>query len=903
MKFIKQNTKLKGLTLIALLVIVSMANAQTGKVYPKTGIVKGVLDNGFTYYLMQNPVSPGKVNYYLMQDVGAILEEDSQNGLAHFLEHMAFNGTKNFPDDAILKSFEKRGLKSSINAHTGVDQTVYHFTNIPTKDHAFNDQCLLMLYDWCDNLTLDQDKIDSERLVILEEKRTRNNLDFRVKMASYEAMFNDSKYAHRNIIGIDEILKNFKREELVNFYHKWYRSDLQAIVVVGDFNLYETEKKIKTLFSQLPKVENPAERYHIIIPDNKEILYKQVRDKECKDASVNINVRHDFHNTQDENNLALLINQMMSARTRALLKKDTTDLKAVNIAFAPIAYGYGQYAMSVVYKKGRANEGLKAVLDMQKDILENGFTEEEFDAAKDRFLKYLRRNVKAGGRMTNAQYFESIKKNYINKIDILDAASDLKEFQAVMKNLTLENIQDKMNELYNGKNKSIIAIGGLQDKLMTKEEVLEIDKNSVPVKILPDKNNKEKEPATEAETAISNVKLIENDADLITSPIDKIKKLGDFQAEIWTLENGATVVYKECNLNKNLVNVYAASYGGTSQLGGDALLNGMLFSQFTSAFGVEGMSSEELKSALKTANTNSSLKLSNISEELFFASDYANVETMFQLLYCRFEKPAFYEDKFNEIYKKFSEGLKNKPKTYQKSLGDSIKYLKYGKERYIPVSESSLENVSLQKLEKVYRDRYKDASNFTFYIVGGISKARAKKLAEKYIGSISSIHSNESFKNYESGLASGRVDKTFKFEMAEKKAGIIYTMSSKEEYSSKVSLTVNILTSYLSDKLQKVIRDMEKGTYGVFVKPISKPIAESSNEMGFEISFDCNPERAVDLNNTLNETMDIIVDMGVLPADFELIKKKLRQQGNTRRDNMYYISAIKHYLNYKENID
>lgn len=892
----KAISKIKNLAILIFLATFALAaNAQTGAVSSSTGVVKGVLPNGLTYYILQNDAPKGKVNFYLMQDVGAILEDDNQNGLAHFLEHMAFNGTTNFPENTIMAEFSAKGLKSSINAHTYMDKTIYHFTDIPTNDVAFTDKCLLILYDWCNSLTLSQEKIDSERLVILEEKRTRNDLNFRIKEASDPLTFNNSKYAQRNIIGTEDILKNFKRDELVNFYHKWYRADLQAIVVIGDVDVFQTETKIKRLFSQVPKPENPAERYHITIPDNKETLFEQVRDVESKSKSINLGYRVNFNETHDGTYQNLLVNIMVQARARQLVKQDSLDLRHVSIAFQKIAYGYAQYAISVIPNEGRDKEALQAVLNMHKDITQNGFTEKEYEEATNFYLNAYRGNAKANGKTTNGNYFDDIDKNFIDKVDIIDANAKLKGFQNYIKNNDGISIGKIINDYVSSPNKSILLVGNKTTSLLSKEDIIAIENAVTPVQVLPDFNkNEETAPAREVLPAGSV---------LNGSAVEKSEKIKELGAEKWTLANGATVIYRENPYQKNVVTLYGTSDGGTSVLRGDELAAGMAFAQYNSFFGIEGFTPEELEKYYKDNQIGASVKLGSISEDVFLFSTFSNVEDMFKLLYCQFEKPAFYADKFNETSKKVNEALKNAPITYMNLLSDSVNNIRYGSEHHLSMNYQNFQRINQQVLEKVYRDRFSDASNFTFYIVGGISKAKAKAFAEKYIGSIENKNSKEVSQKVTMNFPEKEQLKKLNFKNNEKKAGIIYTLLKEEEYTTKKALTLSIVNSYLSDKFQRVLRDMEKGTYGVQSRPVSKQISNDTNEMGFDVSFECNPERANDLNETLRETMDVIVEMGLLPDDFKLIKDKLVKKGMPQKDNMYYVSAIKNFINFGENDD
>ncbi len=886
--------------LVFYLFISSSVLAQSGKVSPKTNIKKGVLKNGLTYYIYKNPLSRGKVNFYLIQDVGSILEEDNQNGLAHFLEHMAFNGTKNYPGDAIMKMFKAKGLGTNINAYTGLDQTVYHFTGIPSSDNAFCDECLFMLYDWCNNITLEGSKIDAERPVILEEMRTRNNLSFRTNEATGDALYNYSKYGKRNIIGTTEVLTNFKYQEIIDFYETWYHTENQAVVIIGDIDVLAMENKVKNLFSTLPKKENPKERFRISIPDNKETLFVSMRDKEVKGTTVKISFRHPYADIAEDKFTALLINQMLQRRAQQLVKddKEANDEKTfinVGLLFAPSVSGYSTYQVNTVAEANKMKEALAKVLGMHKDILKNGFTEDEFSLAKERFLTSLKRLKQVKGMSNNQYHFDEIKNNFLNKTDLLDASANLKRYTNLTNKLSLGDITAKLNEWYSGPNKSIIVLGNETDELLTKQEILDIEATCEMLKVVPTKEDKD-----EVETD----KDVLNLGDLKGSSVVKTEKIPELMAEKWTLANGAKVIYKESNLNKNLIHILAESPGGLSVLNGDDLNNGLIFSKLLSIYGIEGLSKEEYENLLQKHKIRSSLVMSQMDEKMQFVTTYTELETAFQILYKRFEQPAFYQDEFTEKYQALGLALKNNVRTYKNELTDTISRIQYGVEKTVIADTNWYNTISLEGLEKVYRDRFQDAGNFTFYIVGGVGKGRAKKLAEKYIGSLTSTGRNENSKVMENLISKGRMQKMFDYETPGNQAGVIYKMNVEVDYSYKNKIGINFINTFLQEQLNEEIRQKQRGTYGVHVT--SKITEHTSKNCEIDIRFDCDPERLSELDNILHETIVKLGKEGMDQAFFDRVMKKydkINAPQASQKQNPYYIEKLIEFEKYGLNTD
>ncbi len=886
--------------IFASLLFVTSLFAQNGKMSSKTGIKKGVLKNGFTYYICNNPAAGATVDFYLLQNVGAILEEDSQQGLAHFLEHMCFNGTKNFPGHSIMDKFSAKGLTYNVNAFTGVDQTVYQMTQIPSNDKAFLDECLFIMYDWCHNATLEREKIDAERPVILEEMRTRNNLQFRINEQTAGAVFNNSKYAYRNIIGPADIIKNFEYQELNSLFETWYRPDLQAAIIIGDIDAIETETKVRNLFSTLEAKENPKERYHITIPDNTQTYFTEICDPEIKNATVKILFRHPYNENGTENYVATILNNMLTARVKQALKDDGDKEKNaeksflnLSMSFIPISYGYGNYGIGISYKEEKAEQALKTAFGIQKDLLENGFTQEEFDHAKEQMIESLKRMKLAQGRLPNKFIYDDIRRNFISNTDIEDAATNLKEFEKFVEGLTLEELTKTMNTWYSGPNKSIQVMGGTDTELLTMEQIIAFETAAEPIKVIPDMKDKDDEESDSEEVLA---------IDLEGAEVIETEKWSDFLAEKWKLKNGATVIYKECNANPELVNIYATSPGGFSALEGTDLINGTNFINFTPAFGIEGFSQEEFENLLKNNQIAAGTKLGATAEDCYVLTRYANIEMAFQILYHQFVNPVIYTDKFNELYKQVSEQVSKLKPTHQSMMRDTLGILRFGPERHQVIDSTWLPSISLDGIENVYHDRYQDAGNFTFYIVGGIGKGKAKKLAEKYIGSIPSNGRNETVRLMENQLPQGRTQKVNSFDIEGKQAGIVYTMDYPNEFSFKNRLTLGMMNSYLQEKLNDEIRQKQRGTYGVHVK--SSFDQKSDRNCYVDISFECDPQRAVELDEILHNTVVSLCEQGISQTDFDILKKKLdKPQRPQVKNNSYYINILNEYHEYGINAD
>ena len=454
-------------------------HAQTGNISSKSNIVKGELDNGLTYYLRSNPVSQKKASFYLVQKAGAILENDDQNGLAHFLEHMCFKGTKHFPQRELLTLLESKGLIRNMNAYTGITETIYYLKDMPTDDLEIFDKSLLILHDWCNYLSLDQEAIDSERPVIVEEMRTRRDLRWRLHEKSTLLTHNNSKYCKRNIVGTPEIILNFEREKLEQFYHDWYRTDLQAIVVIGDIDVIEMEMKIKSLFGKIPAVDNPKKIEDVIIEDHSETKYTQIEDKELTKGSIEICFRHPDDQSYSTLVKQGIVNGLFSQRINKMLEEDSLYLIDANISMGGMVKGYDKYSLKVTHNDNKASEALKLLLSLHKDVLENGFTQAEYDFVQGELEKSLSQYKKYSSMLPNQHFFDKVKANFLEDQDLLDEATELKIFKSTIKDWTNEDVKAFVKSLYGDKNKSIIVTcNGKDDQYLSKEEVEYLERES-----------------------------------------------------------------------------------------------------------------------------------------------------------------------------------------------------------------------------------------------------------------------------------------------------------------------------------------------------------------------------------------------------------------------------------------
>ena len=489
----------------------------------------GKLDNGMTYYIRHNEEPKERASFYIIQNVGALLENDDQNGLAHFLEHMAFNGTEHFEGKGIINFLEKNGVAfgRNINAYTSFDQTVYNLSDVPTTKEGLVDSCLLVLHDWSHYLLLTDEEIDAERGVISEEWRTRRNASFRLRSQYFPVLLKDSKYAVRDVIGDLDVIKNFEYQTLRDFYHDWYRTDLQAIAIVGDISVDDVEASVKKMFSDIPAVENSKKREFYSIPEHEEDYFVLATDKEAAQSSImvigiqpNNDEKEKTLNDLREDLICSLFNAMINQRISELLQKGTPPFISGNISMGGFLRGYDAYTISATANPNQEDLALEAALIENERAKRFGFTDSELERAKANYLTRLESMYKQKDKIDNDRYVRYYVNHYIRKSDILSLDFEYEFVNNIIPTITAEEVSAKAKDWMAEKNRTIIITGPSEDAThLTEEETKAIIEK---VKKMP------VEPYVDA---VASSSLISEE--LPGSKVVKTKKMDRFDAVEW----------------------------------------------------------------------------------------------------------------------------------------------------------------------------------------------------------------------------------------------------------------------------------------------------------------------------------------------------------------------------------
>ena len=894
---------LKTIAAAALLLSVqAFAQYDMGMPMPMDPDLKiGKLDNGLTYFIQHNEEPKNRADFYIIYSVGALQEEENQNGLAHFLEHMAFNGSENFPGGnesptSIVKTLERHGIAfgRNINAYTAVDRTVYHLDDIISTDEALVDTCLLVLHDWCHYLTLDPEEIDGERGVISEEWRTRNNSAARMRSQWYPIVFGDTRYTTHDIIGSYDIINNFKYDELRDFYYQWYRTDLQAVAVVGDIDPDAIEAKIRKIFSHIPAVGNPTPKEKIILPEFDEPVYALATDPEYTLNSVEIMspfAEGHVRTVGDQRRRVLesIYKAALQQRFAGIVSGGDPALIAGSAGISDFIEGYRAFTISSSSQPGKDLEGFEKTYREVVRAKRFGFTEVEFERIKKDLTAELdkvynqRNNTKNGtiaDRIVSVFAYGKIQTN--------------QEFfhpmmQFLIKDITLKELNDFAAALPIMENARIVVMAKEEEgyDYPTRDEIL-----GVIARIDADKT------ITAYEEKEISGELI--DKELPGGRIVKEKKLPVFGAKRWTLSNGATVVYAKADFDKDEISLTSNSYGGNSLYSPEMLVPAYLIAQAQGSCGLGRFTASEMKKVLAGKKASISLGMKDERESVNGTSSVADFETMMQMVWLTFEEPRFDSLQFKIGNDKLATILNMLLATPDMAAQDTLTRITTSySPRTFALTAADIRAAKISDIERIYRERYSNASDYTFFIVGNIDEDRVRDAVETYLGSISSTGKKEKFIDHHEHMPKGHTVRNIVIPFSTPKANVNLVYESPWRISRKDLLEMTVLREVLNLRFVSEIREKEGGTYGVQSKVTGKRLP--TNKFTYSISFDTDMDKAEHLRDKVLELIGSICNEGITEDEFQNVRKNiLKEREQSKSKNKFVVDNLTDYVLYGE---
>ncbi|GAA3604261.1 insulinase family protein [Flavivirga amylovorans] len=846
-------------------------------------IKKGVLPNGLTYYLKSTDVTKNVASYYIIQNVGSVLENDDQQGLAHFLEHMAFNGTKNFEGKGILNTMQKHGLVfgKDINAYTSFDETVYNINNIPTTPELI-DTGLLVLHDWSNYLLLTDEEIDAERGVIKEEWRTRQSGNMRILQKNIGTMFNHSKYAKRLPIGLMDIVDNFEYKALRDFYHDWYRTDLQAIAIVGDIDVNQVEEKIKALFSKIPAVKKAKERFVVNIPENDAMLYSMAMDEEVTTSNISFGIRHPKPLKEEtvanlkESLLNNMITTMLSARITELSRKPEATFLGARIDYGGHSRSTKAFNISVYPKPNQQHAAFKSVLTEVNRAVKFGFAKAEIERTITDFTSYYENQISQKEDMSHGRIVKLIQDDYLDNVAITDVEKEFEIAKTIFSTLKSDDIHSALKKLYTDKNRYLTLTGVNGNNNLTKEDALNII------------NDVENDASIGAYTDEFGGKTLISGLTINKGTINSEEVNKTLGSTTFTLSNGIKVHYKYANKNANDVKLRAISKGGTSLLNDTDLPSADLLDNVIQYSGLGDYSATDLPKVLAGKTASASINISGLSESISGASVTKDTETMLQMVYLRFVKPRFDENGYNVIMQNVENYKIRRKENIAEKMKDSMTVTLYGannsKRRIF--NDDFIKDISFDKIKTIYNDRFGNAADFEFFIVGDIDKDALKPLLEKYIASIPTNDTKENWKDNSTPWLSGKIDKDIYLKMEDPKSSVRISYKNDYDYSLKNALIARALGDMLDLRYTETLREEEGGTYGARTNAsLSKrPLQKAS----VSVNFDCNPEKVETLIAIVHEEINKMAEGHILQLDLDKTLTNYLKERKQQKDYNSY---------------
>ncbi|MEP1490367.1 MAG: insulinase family protein [Algibacter sp.] len=878
------------ITLLSLLLCISMSAQNLNDLLPTDqSIKKGVLPNGMTYYLHSTDVTKDVASYYIIQNVGSVLEEDNQQGLAHFLEHMAFNGTENFKGKGILDTLEKEGIVfgKDINAYTSFDETVYNINNVPTTPTLTNTG-LQILHDWSNYLLLTEEEIDAERGVIKEEWRTRQNGGMRILQKTIGTMFGNSIYSKRLPIGLMDIVQNFKYKALRDFYHNWYRTDLQAIAIVGDFDINEMETKIKAKFSAIPAVKNGPERLQIKIADNDELDYAIAMDEEVSTASIQFGIRHD--NSLDNETVADLKENLLNRIISSILRERFSNISLKPEApFLSIRAGYSGFTrlhnafnVNVNPKEGMQQEAFKLAITEINRAVKFGFTKAEINRVIVKSNSNYENQIARLEDRGHKQIVNIMQSNYLKNSNMTDLAKEYEIAKPLFKTITQEDVLKQMQKLYAKKNRSAIVTGVKGKNNLTKNQITQI---------LSEVENSTDLKPYEEEDALASLM---NGVNLTTGKIINKETNSELGFTTYTLSNTVKVHYQFVNKDKNKVSLSAHSDGGTSLLSIEDLPSANILSNVVKMSGLGDFSATELPKVLAGKQASANFRISGLSESIFGGSVTKDVETMLQLANLRFTKPRFDESAYNVFQQNVDNYLIRKSQDLRSKMGDSLTVALYGKNhpKKRIFSKAYAEEFSFDKIKSIYESRFANVGDFQFFISGDVTAENLEPLLEKYIASIPATTEKENWKDNSVNWINDNTDRDVFLPMKDAKTTVRIAIKNDMPYSLKNSYLMSTLGKILTLRYTESLREEEGGTYGASSSGSlsKKPVHRAY----LSVNFDCNPELAEKLISIVYKEIELIKNGTIQQNDLDkVLTNFLKEREESKSSNNYEMAAMR----------
>ena len=887
-----QNKMKHFLTIVALFFVCNIY-AQQGKINNDNTIRKGILPNGMTYYIRHNAQTKGVADFYIAQKVGSILEEKRQRGLAHFLEHMAFNGTKHFPGNTLQPGIvawcESVGIKfgANLNAYTSVDQTVYNISAAPVTREGVIDSCLLILNDWSHELLLTDKEIDKERGVIEEEWRTRRS-GMAMQRLSEQAMpviYAGTKYSDCMPIGNIDIVRTFPYNDLRDYYSKWYRPDLQAIIVVGDINEDKIEEKIKKLFAKIPLPQNPAHRIYYPIGNNEKMILYTATDKEQPTVNFTLYMKRDVTPKQERNTIQNYADDYKTNILRMAINDRLEELsRTKNAPFISASVRSGNFflastkdafELSGVLKEGKALEAIQLLVGEVERARANGITIDELKRGKAEMLSYAENDYNDRSNRRNGEFVEQCVQNFLEETPIIEPEKELEMVRKLDKTVTIDDVNALAKTIITNQNQVVTMFG-------------------------PDKNTFKMPTNSSIENAILKAQKqhytpYKTQNTLTERLITKLPKPGSIISERtykygyteFTLSNGLKVYVRSTNFEPDEVNLKLFSLGGKNIYPDSEMPNLTYLMAGATIGGVAQYNDLTLEKMLAGKTATVTPFIDNDTRGMAGTSNVKDTKTLLELVYLYFTQPRKDPQAFKNLMEQQQEFLTNAHVNPMLAYNDTLHKVAYATNRMASMDKEQLKRVNYNRIMHIYKELFANAANFKLILTGNININKLRPLLCQYIATLPSNNTKETIGTYEPKLVDGK--KTYIFHKKQTTPTAITTIviKGKMEYNNRNELLMDAIGQLLRIVYTEKVREDKGGTYSV---QVSGDLQHHPNDEALlRIAFQTDPQKYNDLIPIVYKELEKMATEGPSQQDLDKVKAyELKVYNQVLRMNNYW---------------
>ena len=881
---------------------VNVTKAQSMGPIPTDDQVRvGKLDCGLTYYIRHNDYPEHRVNFYIAQRVGSIQEEESQRGLAHFLEHMAFNGSEHFNGEgkSIIDYTRSLGVAfgKDLNAYTSIAETVYNINDVPSTRQSAIDSCLLILKDWSNGLLLTDEEIDKERGVIHEEWRLRRSAQQRMLENQLETLYPGSKYGKRMPIGLMSVVDGFKYNELRDYYHKWYRPDNQALVIVGDVDVDHIEAQIKELFKDAVLDPNAAQVTPEPVPDNEQPIIVIDKDKEQQYSQVTVMFKHETFPKEMKGDLVYLLTDYMTSMMGSMLNQRLAEKAQEPDCPYLQAYAYdGNYlfantmdafTLGIMPKEGMTEAATQAVVTEAMRAAKHGFTATEYERAKEEYISQLERQYNERNKISNARLAAQYYRNYLDNEPMPSIEQEYQIMNMIVPQIPVDYINQMLPELITTDGKNLVVMNFNQEKdgavYPTAEGLKAAVDNGLNAQVEAFVDNVKQEPL-----------------------IAKLPKKGKIKKESYNsqfdykeleLSNGARVILKKTDFKENEIRMTARARGGQSLYDEKDWANTGLLSYITMMSGKGNFSFTELQKATAGKQASAGLSMNPYTDVVSGQSTVKDLETMFQLAYLTFTDIRKDEKSYGQLMSQLETMLKNQGLTPESAFSDSVEYTLNNHDwRSKPFHVEDLQSVNYDRVLQIAKERTANAANYTFFFVGNFDEAVIRPLIEQYIASLPGKKGNLSNWVNNDTHPEGEVLNHFTRKMETPKANAqIYWYDTKTPYSLENSIKADMLGQVLSKIYLQKIREDASAAYSAG----AQGYATINGDRPFTVvmaSCPMKPEMSDVALKIMNEEI-VEACKTIDPTTLKEIKElMLKDHATELKENGYWMSTLIGYV-------